>query len=158
MTLETLNRYSYIRSAIDAIEKEIQDLYNPVKSPNGRENIGGTRGGTPSDPTAKNGIEAGELREILESKQRELLSLSYEIERWLETVKDAEMESIIRWRFKLCMSWKATSLRVYGYPNPDRARKKVERFLKKSEMSEMSASSECYSKNGFKTNRDHSHD
>lgn len=138
MTLETLNQYAYLRASIDAIEKEIQDKYYPVKSPNGRENIG-TRGGTPSNPTEKNALDADELRESLRAKQRELISLSYEIERWLETVTDAEMESIIRWRFKLCLTWRATSVRVYGYPNPDRARKKIERFLKKSNMSETSA-------------------
>lgn len=141
MTLETLNQYAYLRSSIEAIEKQIEDKYFPVKSPNGRENIG-TRGGTPSDPTAQNALDADELKESIRAKQRELIALSCEIERWLETVKDAELESIIRWRFILCLTWRATSVRVYGYPTADRARKKVERFLKKSEMSETSASSE----------------
>ena len=139
MTLETLNQYAYLRSSIEAIERQIEDKYFPVKSPNGRENIGGTRGGTPSDPTAQNALDADELKESIKAKQEKLIALSYEIERWLETVKDAELESIVRWRFILCLTWRATSVRVYGYPSPDRARKKIERFLKKSNMSETSA-------------------
>lgn len=138
MTLETLNRYAFIRSTIEAIEKDIDDLYNPVKSPNGRETIG-SFGGSPSNQTERNALEAGELNDILEAKRKELLTLSIEIEEWLRTVTDSEIEAIIRWRFKLCLTWRATSVRVYGYPNADRARKKIERYLKKSNMSETSA-------------------
>ena len=138
MTLETLNHYAFINSTIEALEKDIENLYNPVKSPNGREVIG-SFGGNPSNQTEENAIRAGELNDALDAKRKELLALSIKIEEWLRTVSDLEVEAIVRWRFKLCLSWRATSVRVYGYPNADRARKKLERFLKKSNSSETSA-------------------
>lgn len=138
MTLETLNQYAYLRSSIEAIEKQVQDKYYPYKSPNGHEVIG-SPSRNPSNQTERNGIEAGELNDIIDAKRKELLALLIEIESWLDTIKDAELESIVRWRFILCLTWKATSVRVYGYPNADRARKKLERFLKKSNSSETSA-------------------
>lgn len=142
MTLETLNKYRWIRTNIEAVREEIKDLSFPVRSPNGREVIGSS-GGSPSNPTELNAFRIMELKEKLEKRENELLTLSDEIEEWLLAVEDAELESIVRWHFILSMSWKATSIRVYGYPNPDRARKKVERFLKKTEESVSSASSMC---------------
>lgn len=137
-----MNKYRWIRTNIEAIQQEINDLYNPVVSPNGKEMIG-SFGNTPSNPTEQHAFRVIELREKLERRSQELQSLSDEIEQWLMSIEDAELESIIRWHFILSMSWKATSVRVYGYPNADRARKKVERYLrKKSEMSASSASSE----------------
>lgn len=130
MTLETLNKYRWIHTNIDAIQQEIDDLYNPVRSPNGREMVG-SFGSNPSNPTEQHAFRVIELREKLEKRSEELQSLSEEIEQWLMEIEDAELESIIRWHFILSLSWKATSVRVYGYPNADRARKKVERFLKK---------------------------
>ncbi len=130
MTLETLNKYRWIRTNIDAIQQEIDDLYNPVVSPNGREMLGSFEN-NPRNPTEQHAFRVIELREKLEKRSEELQSLSEEIEQWLMKIEDAELESIIRWHFILSLSWKATSVRVYGYPNADRARKKVERFLKK---------------------------
>lgn len=131
MTLDALNTYRWIMANIEAINEEIRNLYNPISSPNGRETIGAF-GNNPSNPTEKNALRVLALREKLETRQQEMLELREEIEQWLMTIEDAELEAIIRCHFLLSMSWRATSIRVYGYPSPDRARKKVERFLKKN--------------------------
>jgi hypothetical protein len=140
MNLRTLNNSAYLRTAIKALEQDIENRYHPIRSPNGREIIG-SPGNRTSNPTEKNALENIELNEELDARRRELQRVLNEIERWLKTVDDVEVEAIVRWRFKLGLTWKAASLKVYGYPNPDRARKKVERFLKKSEESVSSASS-----------------
>lgn len=61
MTIETLEQYRGIMSEIKALELEIDALYDPRKSPNGRQQSGGP-GSAPSDPTGKNAMRIIELR------------------------------------------------------------------------------------------------
>ena len=136
MTIEKLERYCAISAEIDAIDEEIQTLYNPVSSPNGRENIG-QRGNTPSNPTERSAFRIIMLKEKVEAKRESLYELLDEIETWLGTLTDTEISAIIRWHYLLRLDWKRTNIKVYGYPNYDYSRKKISRYFQKlSELSE----------------------
>jgi hypothetical protein len=135
MTIEKLEKYYGISSNIEAIDAEIQSLYKPISSPNGRTGTGGSS--TPSNPTERTAFRIDQLRGLLESQRQELYALVEEIEQWLTTVQDTEIVSIIRWHYLLRLNWKQTNLKVYGYPDYDYCRKKVIRYFEKlSELSE----------------------
>lgn len=127
MTIEKLEHYRDICSNIAAIKLELKYIYNPVSSPNGKEMLGG--GSMPSNQTERNALLAISINEKLEQRTNEQIELVTEIEDWLLSVSDPEIESIIRWHYIVGKNWKETSMKVYGIPNYDRARKKIHRFF-----------------------------
>lgn len=134
MTIEKLERYCGISSNIEAIDAEIQSLYKPIASPNGKSGGGSS---LPSNPTERTAFRIDELRSLLENQRQELYDLVEEIEQWLTTVQDTEIVSIIRWHYLLRLNWKQTNMKVYGHPDYDYCRKKIIRYFEKlSEMSE----------------------
>lgn len=104
-------------------------VYLPVESPNGK--TGGGFSNTPSDPTARSAMKAIQIQEKLEARLKEQSELGCEIEEWLLTVTDPEIEAIIRFHYILGFSWKGTNIKVFGDPNYHRARKKIFRFFGK---------------------------
>ena len=135
MTIETLEQYYGIASNIDAIEQEINTLYNPISSPNGHRDE--VRNLTPSNPTERNALRIIQLREQCESERERMYALLEEIESWLLTVNDTEIVSIIRWKYLLRLDWKRVNMKVYGYPSYDYSRKRLRRYFEKlSELSE----------------------
>lgn len=135
MTIETLEGYRGIATGVEAIEMEIQTLYTPVSSPNGRE-MTGSFSGSPSDPTAHAAMRIISLRERLSEERERMYATLEEIEAWLITCPDPEVVSIIRWHYLLGLNWKQTNMKVYGYPDYDRSRKKISRYFQKAELSE----------------------
>lgn len=135
MTIDKLEQYYGISSNIEAIEEEIQTLYNPVSSPNGRPMEG--HGNTPSNPTERNAMKIIHLKEQCEAERERMYAMLEEIEAWLPTVTDTEIVSIIRWKYLLRLDWKRVNMKVYGYPSYDYSRKRLRRYFDKlSELSE----------------------
>lgn len=135
MTIETLEQYYGIASNIEAIEEEINTLYNPVSSPSGRYSE--VMSSTPSNPTERNALRILYLREQCESERERMYALLEEIEAWLLTVTDTEIVSIIRWKYLLRLDWKRVNMKVYGYPSYDYSRKRLHRYFERlSELSE----------------------
>ena len=128
MTIEMLEQYRGITSEIKALEIEINTLYDVRKSPNGHE-ASGSAG--PGDPTGKAAMRIIELTERKVSLLTKWSKMSLDIESWLETVNDAEIRSIIRWRYMLGLSWKQTGKRIYGdLDGGDACRMKIKRFFR----------------------------
>ena len=130
MTIEDLEQYRGISSEIKALEVEIDALYDPRKSPNGRQLSGGP-GSTPSDPTGHNAMKIIELTEKKLTLLTKWRDMALSIEQWLERVDDAEIRSIIRWRYIIGLSWKQTGKRVYGdLDGGDACRMRIKRFFR----------------------------
>jgi hypothetical protein len=72
-----------------------------------------------------------QLKELLECQRQELYELVEEIERWLTTVEDTEIVSIIRWHYLLKLNWRQTNLKVYGYPDYYYSRQKIIKYFEK---------------------------
>lgn len=135
MNIETLEQYYGIASNIEAIEQEINTLYNPISSPSGRYSE--TMSITPSNPTERNAMRIIHLREQCEQERERMYALLEEIEAWLLTVTDTEIVSIIRWKYLLRLDWKRVNMKVYGYPSYDYSRKRLRRYFERlSELSE----------------------
>ena len=127
MNIETLEQFRGMKAECDMIQAEIETLYNPVASPNGRTEQG--HGTTPGNPTEQAAFRIIERKRVLEQKQAEMLTRLAEVERWLDTVPDAQMAALLRCYYILGNTWKATSIIIYGYPCPQRAHQKVHRYF-----------------------------
>lgn len=127
MTIETLEQFRGMKAECDMIQAEIETLYNPVASPNGRTEQG--HGTQPGNPTEQAAFKVIERKKVLEQKQAEMLTRLAEVERWLDTVPDAQMSALLRCYYILGNTWKATSITIYGYPCPQRAHQKVHRYF-----------------------------
>ena len=128
MNKSKLEQYYGIASNIEAIEQEIYALYSPISSPNGRLGI---RSNSPSSPTERSAMRIIHLRKLVDAEHERLCQLLEEIEKWLTTVDDTEIASIIRWHYLMRLNWSKTNMKVYGYPDYDYSRKKVERYFEK---------------------------
>ena len=129
MTIEELEAFKGMRAEVLAIQREIETLYAPISSPNVH-----TEGGhntTPGNPTERAAMMIMERKAALEFKVAAMQEALEGIESWLETVEDSKLRACIRWHYLNGLNWKQTNVRVFGYPNPYRARKKVMRYFEK---------------------------
>lgn len=129
MTKEKLEMYYGISSNIEAINAEIDTLYKPITSPQGRPMSG--HSSVPSSPTETSAMRIIYLKDMLVAEREKLYALAEEIENWLTTVDDTEIVAIIRWHYLMRLPWNKTNIKVYGYPDYSYSRKRVERFFSK---------------------------
>lgn len=127
MTINELEEFKGISSECQAIQSEIDSLYNPYHSPCMQAT--GGHGSTPSNPTEQ-------AVERIMAKEQELIKRSEElakrlelIENWLDTINDPEIRSMIRWHYLLNLDWRKTCLKVYGYPSYTACKNRVRRFF-----------------------------
>lgn len=134
MTIEELERYSGIVANIEAIKEEIEVLYLPISSPTGHTEPHGT---TPSNPTERSAMRIISLKEQLGNYLEDMLTRREEIETWLESVDDGEVQAIIRWKYLIPKrggknrTWAEVSLKVYGRPDYWTARDRMRWFFDK---------------------------
>lgn len=127
MTIEELEQYRGMYSEVQSITAEIESLYNPVASPNGKTDAG--HGSVPSSPTERAAMRIIDRKRTLQEKQTAMMRVLDDIEAWLESVDDCELRALIRWYYILGYTWKATSLKVYGYSCYNRAYQRVHRYF-----------------------------
>ena len=132
MTLKELEQYCGILAETEAIKAEIRQLYNPVKSPNGRTLAGSS---TPSSPTETNAMHIISLKDQLAIRMALLEKKRQDIEEWVSTIEDAEVAAIVRWRYIITpprgyrYTWAQVNLKVYGYKDYQYSMKKLKRYL-----------------------------
>lgn len=136
MTREELEQYYTISARIDAIDREIRELYAPALPTTGAPKVDAGRASvrTSAGPTERTALRVIALREQLEREREDLYALAERIEKWLETVNDPEIEAIVRWHYLLRCNWRVTNLKVYGYPDYQYARARLLRYFKKNEI------------------------
>ena len=125
MTIEQLRSFRGIQREMEQIQREIDLLYYPVRSPRSGEG----RSSTPSDPTAAAVDKIMRLEERLCRLREELADQLEEIEQWLETLDDHELRAIIRAHYLLGDSWARCTQRVMSYEFSDSAKHRVYRFF-----------------------------
>lgn len=130
MNIETLEQYRGMKSEVDAMKAEIEALYNPVASPTGRTDVG--HGNTVGNPTERTALRIIERRQTLETKLGDMLTILDAIDAWIPSIDDAQVRALIRWYYLCGLTWKATSVKVYGYPCPQRAHQRVHRFFEEN--------------------------
>lgn len=128
MTIERLAAYGHIQSDIAAIELQLISLERPISSPNGRTNDGGSGGGTPGNPTERAAFQRMDLEKDLKEVMDKLLKETREINDWIRTLNNVEVEAIIRWHFLNGKTWAETSGIMYKGMSRDHCRKVFYKF------------------------------
>jgi len=131
MTIEQLNVYRGVCANVDSIKMQIDSLYVPVSSPNGKRIIGSS-GFIPGNPTEQAVSRIIRLKEELNEQLTLQFNLLNEITEWLNEVADTDPEvaALIRFHYVIGLSWKETAVKAYGYnAGHSRARKRVFRYF-----------------------------
>jgi len=127
MTLQRLRSVRGIQKELVEIQREIDTLYYPISSPNGRTDTGYS--GTPGDPTASSVARIMKLEEKLVGVRDRLAEELEAIEAWLDELPDRELCAIIRAHYLLGDSWARCTQRILNYDHSDTAKKRVYRFF-----------------------------
>ena len=112
MTIEELEELRYLNSEIQAVQREIENMYNTYRSP-AFEKIGQSPL-SPGDPTAQAVSKVMQLQRKYNSMLTEMADRRDRVNAWLVELDDPEIRSIIRWHYLNGKSWKQTSGLVYG--------------------------------------------
>ena len=128
MNIERLRAFRGVQKEIDEIQREIDTLYYPITSPNGRESLG-SRPMSPSDPTAAAVATIMKQEQRLVVLKEQLAEELTAIEVWLQELDDHELRAIIRAHYLLGDSWKRCTQRILNYDFSDTAKKRVYRYF-----------------------------
>ncbi|MCH4205179.1 MAG: hypothetical protein LKF53_02145 [Solobacterium sp.] len=129
ITIDTLEEFRGLSSEYQAIQQEIESLYNPYCSPS-FDSIG-CHSENPVSPTERSAMLIIAKKADLETRQQNLGDKLIIIEDWLDTIPDSksDIRSIIRWHYLLNMNWIDTCLKVYGFRSKDTCRNKISRYF-----------------------------
>lgn len=112
MTIDELEELRYLDSEIQAVQREIENMYNTYRSP-AFEKIGQSPL-SPGDPTAQAVSKVMQLQRKYNSMLTEMADRRDMVNAWLVSLDNGEIKSIIRWHYLNGKSWKQTSGLVYG--------------------------------------------
>lgn len=127
MTIEDLEELRYLDSEIQAVQREIENMYNTYRSP-AFEKIGQSPL-SPGDPTAQAVSKVMQLQRKYNEMLTEMADRRDRVNAWLVELDDREIRSIIRWHYLNGKTWKQTSGLVYGANSYYNARKALMRFF-----------------------------
>lgn len=129
MTIEELEELRYLNSEIQAVQREIEGMYNTYRSP-AFEKIGSSPQHA-GDPTADAVRKIIDLQTKYNSMLNDMADRRDRVNAWLIGLDDGEIKSIIRWHYLNGKSWKQTSGLVYGEKSYYNARKVLMRWFGK---------------------------
>ena len=112
MTIEDLEELRYLNSEIQAVQREIENMYNTYRSP-AFEKIGSSPQ-LAGDPTADAVRKIIGLQAKYNSMLNDMADRRDRVNAWIMSLDDGEIKSIIRWHYLCGKSWKQTSGLVYG--------------------------------------------
>ena len=126
--LKELNNYRAYLCEANALEYQIEQLYNTYRSPSW-EGVGGHSEGGPTQTE-----QAISKIDPLEQMYRTKMELAREklqmLEEWLSTVEDKDVANCIRWHYMIGCTWKETTKRVYGnYVSEQNSKTVVRRYF-----------------------------
>ena len=112
MTIEELEELRYLNSEIQAVQREIEGMYNTYRSP-AFEKIGSSPQHA-GDPTADAVRKIMDLQTKYNSMLNDMADRRDRVNAWIVSLDDGEIKSIIRWHYINGESWKRTTDLVYG--------------------------------------------
>ena len=126
MTIERLRQFRGIQKEVIELQREIDTLYFPISSPNGKQGLGPSN---PGDPTAQAVSRILKLQDRAEALTQQLAEELEDIEVWLDGLEDHELRAIIRAHYLLGDSWSRCTQRILNYEFSDTAKKRVYRYF-----------------------------
>jgi hypothetical protein len=127
MTLDELKEYQQLKNNIRSLEIEKRSLYRPIHSP---VSDGGSHSSSPGDPTVKAVKRIAEIDKLIDDKVGEYTDRIIAIEKWLDTLDNRELATIIRFHYLDDLSWKETAKNLYSKMTGDSCRMLVKRYFK----------------------------
>ena len=127
MTLQELKEYQQLKNNIRSLEIEKRSLYRPIHSP---VSDGGTHSSTPGDPTVKAVKRIAEIEKLIDEKVGIYTDRIIAIEKWLDTLDNRELATIIRFHYLDDLSWNETAKNIYSPMTGDSCRMLVKRYFK----------------------------
>ena len=112
MTIDELEELRYLNFEIQAVQCEIEGMYNTYRSP-AFEKIGSSPQHA-GDPTADAVRKIMDLQAKYNQMLNDMVDRRDRVNAWLVSLDDGEIKSIIRWHYLYGKSWKQTSGLVYG--------------------------------------------
>lgn len=123
VTIRNLKDYRHLQKEIRMIDEELEWIYFPVSSPNGKEF--GTFSKDPGDPTVRAFKKAEKLRKLRASMVQKVEA----VDQWLEELEDHQLAAICRARYILGRQWSEISWEICGSSSPSTARMIVVRHF-----------------------------
>jgi hypothetical protein len=135
MTIEELDQYRYAKEECADLKRRITQTSNRVSVV-----CDTVRGSMPEHPFTAHtirieGISTKSIRyrSFLNAQYRRkherVLAQTIEIEQWLDTVRDAKIRCIVRYRYIDGKDWREVSRRVYGQRSYNRAYMALARYF-----------------------------
>ena len=123
VTILDLKDYRHLLKEIRTIDEELEWIYFPVSSPNGKTS--GSHGSEPSDPTARAVRKAARLKERRARLQAKVEAIDW----WLLNLEDHQLAAICRAHYVLGRTWPEISWEICGSSSPSTARMIVVRHF-----------------------------
>lgn len=123
ITILDLKDYRHIKKEIRMIDEELEWVYYPIASPNGKEP--GSYSRDPGDPTARAVRKAARLKE----RRARLSKKIDDVDWWLAHLDDHQLAAICRARYILGRQWSEISWEICGSDNISTARMIVTRHF-----------------------------
>lgn len=127
MTIDRLRAFRKIQKDVEEMQRELDTLYFPITSPNGRMGMPSSTG--PGDPTASAFHKIERTKQKLIAYQDKLADELDIIEEWTFTLEDHELAAIIRAHYLSGDPWKRCTQRILNYEFSDTAKKRVYRYF-----------------------------
>ena len=135
MTIDKLEQYRYEKEECEDIKRRMSQMGSRTSIV--RDTVRGSMAEYPftAHTIRIEGISSKSMRcqAMLKAqyrrKREKLLEHTVEVEKWLDTVRDAKIRCIVRYRYFDHREWPEVSRRVYGTRSPNRARMALLRFL-----------------------------
>lgn len=109
MTINDLSEYHNIKTEIQQIKDNIEELELTIIGSSKITGMPITTSSNNSNPTEKKGIKLALLKQRLNDKLEKLLDEADKIENFIDTVDDSEVRIIIKKRFIDGKTWKEVS-------------------------------------------------
>ena len=128
MTRQELNQLYYLKKDIKYTKNKIQELEDRATKITANLSLASVKGGANS----KDAIYAQliDLKNCLEKKVKEREDLRLDLLKYIESIEDAQIRYIFKYRYINHYSWRKIAFKIGGGNTADSVRKRHERYLK----------------------------
>ena len=118
MTIKKLNKYFFIKKQIMQLENRLKELENTTISGKPLD-IVNTKTFNVSNPVEEKVANIIKLKNIISKKYEKLVKEELAIENYIDSVKEIEIQTIIRMKFLECKTWNEVAKKLmYSRTNP----------------------------------------
>ena len=119
MTLAELSKYHDIKVELADLKRRIDEIESTLIKSTKYSDMKSTNIFNNSSPTEKAAFQLCKLKEQYDIKVYDLISEQIRIEKYLDSVMDSEVKTIMRYRFIDCLTWVEIAEQLnYSRANP----------------------------------------